>query len=92
MLCLIPIAGDLLTMMGQHDRSEVLFYHFRLEDQVPEHPLLRLIDEHMNSGFVRERLQNKCRSPVRTRPTPPRAARRLGWAPTTTIWWTTTIV
>jgi hypothetical protein len=36
MLCLIPIAGGLLIMMGQHDRSEALFYYFRLEDQVPE--------------------------------------------------------
>ncbi len=25
-------------MMGQHDRSEALFYYFRLEDQVPETP------------------------------------------------------
>ena len=25
-------------MMGQHDRSEALFYYFRLEDQVPENP------------------------------------------------------
>ena len=38
MLCLIPIVGDLLIMMGQHDRSEALFYYFRLEDQVPENP------------------------------------------------------
>jgi hypothetical protein len=28
-------------MMGQHDRSEALFYYFRLEDQVPETYLLR---------------------------------------------------
>jgi hypothetical protein len=34
MLCLIPIVGGLLIMMGQHDRSEALFYYFRLEDQV----------------------------------------------------------
>ena len=26
MLCLIPIVGGLLIMMGQHDRSEALFY------------------------------------------------------------------
>jgi hypothetical protein len=26
---------------GQHDRSEALFYYFRLEDQVPETHLLR---------------------------------------------------
>jgi hypothetical protein len=44
MLCLILIVGGLLIMMGQHDRSEALFYYFRLEDQVPEHHLLRLID------------------------------------------------
>jgi hypothetical protein len=36
MLCLIPIVGGLLIMMGQHDRSEALFYYFRLEDQVPD--------------------------------------------------------
>ena len=30
-------------MMGQHSRSEALFYYFRLEDQVPETHLLRLI-------------------------------------------------
>ena len=27
-------------MMGQHDRSESLFYYFRIEDQVPENHLL----------------------------------------------------
>ena len=32
----ILIVGGLLIMMGQHDRSEALFYYFRLEDQVPE--------------------------------------------------------
>jgi hypothetical protein len=36
MLCWILIGGGLLIMMGQHDRSEALFYYFRLEDQVPE--------------------------------------------------------
>ena len=39
----IVILGGLLIMMGQHDRSEALFYYFRLEDQVPETHLLRLI-------------------------------------------------
>ena len=29
MLCLIFIVGGLLIMMGQHDRSEGLFYYFR---------------------------------------------------------------
>ena len=57
MLCLIAILGGLLIMMGQHDRSEALFYYFRLEDQVPESHLLRLIEKHISFAFVRERLQ-----------------------------------
>ena len=44
-------------MMGQHDRSEALFYYFRLEDHVPETHLLRLIEKHISFGFVRERLK-----------------------------------
>jgi transposase len=58
MLCLILIVGGLLIMMGQHHRSEALFYYFRLEDQVPENHLLRLIEKHISFGFVRERLRN----------------------------------
>jgi transposase len=57
MLCWILIAGGLLIMMGQHDRSEALFYYFRLEDQVPETHLLRLIENHISFAFVRERLK-----------------------------------
>jgi transposase len=58
MLCLISIAGGLLIMMGQHNRSEALFYYFRLEDQIPENHLLRLIDKHISFEFVRERLRD----------------------------------
>jgi hypothetical protein len=54
----IAILGGLLIMMGQHDRSEALFYYFRLEDQVPETHLLRLIERHISFEFVRERLKN----------------------------------
>jgi hypothetical protein len=54
MLCLILIVGGLLIMMGQHDRSEALFYYFRLEDQVPETHLLRLIEKHISFTFVRD--------------------------------------
>ena len=32
MLCWITILGGVLIMMGQHSRSEALFYYFRLED------------------------------------------------------------
>ena len=45
-------------MMGQHDRSEALFYYFRLEDQVPENHLLRLIEKHISFDFVREQLKD----------------------------------
>jgi transposase len=44
-------------MMGQHDRSEALFYYFRLEDQVPETHPLRLIEKHISFAFVGERLK-----------------------------------
>jgi transposase len=57
MLFLIAILGGLLIMMGQHSRSEALFYYFRLEDQVPETHLLRLIDKHISFAFVREKLK-----------------------------------
>jgi transposase len=55
---LILIVGGLLIMMGQHDRSEALFYYFRLEDQVPETHLLRLIEKHVSFAFVREKLKD----------------------------------
>jgi hypothetical protein len=38
-------------MMGQHFRSELLFYYFRIEDQVPENHLLRLIDRHIGQSW-----------------------------------------
>ncbi|HEU0370289.1 MAG TPA: IS1182 family transposase [Candidatus Acidoferrum sp.] len=45
-------------MMGQHDRSEALFYYFRLEDQIPENHLLRLIGKHISFEFVRLQLKD----------------------------------
>jgi len=58
MLLWIAIGGGLRLMMGQHARSESLFYYFRLEDQVPESHLLRLIDTHIDFSFVREQLKD----------------------------------
>src|SRR6201982_3904409 len=58
MLCLILIVGGLLIMMGHHDRSEALFYYFRLDDYVPENHLLRLIDRHIRFDFVRQQLKD----------------------------------
>ena len=62
MLCLILIVGGLLIMMGQHDRSEALFYYFRyfrLEDQVPETHLLRLIEKHISFEWVRDSIKKQ---------------------------------
>jgi transposase len=58
MLDWISIIGGLLIMMGHHDRSEALFYYFRLQDQVPEHHLLRLIDKYVSFELVRQQLKN----------------------------------
>src|SRR6266699_3390185 len=58
MLFWIAIVGGLRLMMGQHTRSESLFYYFRLDDQVLENHLLRLVDKHIDFGFVRERLKD----------------------------------
>jgi len=65
MLGLILIVGGLLIMMGHHDRSEALFYYFRLEDQVPETQLLRLIEKHISFAFVRQQLKDRYRWAVR---------------------------
>ncbi|MGO9978864.1 MAG: transposase [Candidatus Sulfotelmatobacter sp.] len=57
MLLFIFTLGGLLLMMGHQSRSEALFYYFRLEDQVPENHLLRLIDRYVSFDFVRAKLK-----------------------------------
>jgi transposase len=58
MLFCLASVGGLTLMMGQHARSESLFYYFRLDDQIPESHLLRLVDKHIDFGFVRDRLKD----------------------------------
>jgi transposase len=58
MYWLMFILGGLLIMMGQHARSETLFYYFTLDEYIPENHLLRLIDKHISFAFVRERLKD----------------------------------
>jgi len=38
-------------MMGEQQRTEPLFYYFRLEDEIPGDHLLRLIDRHIDFRF-----------------------------------------
>src|SRR4249919_261425 len=45
-------------MMGEQSRSESLFYYFRLEEQIPEDHLLRMLDRYIDFSFVRERLKS----------------------------------
>ena len=44
-------------MMGEQARTESLFYYFRLEEQIPEDHLLRMLDRYIDFSFVRERLK-----------------------------------
>src|SRR5215468_1680599 len=53
MLRWISILGGLPIMMGHHTRSAALFYYFRLEDQIPENHLLRLIDKQVSFDHPR---------------------------------------
>jgi transposase len=59
MLLLTANFGGLLLMMGNHSPSESLFHYFRLEEQVPEDHLLRLIDRYVNFDFVRAKLKDR---------------------------------
>jgi transposase len=56
-LLLTTHGGLLIVMMGCCVRTESLFHYFSLEEYVPADHLLRLIDRHVDFGFVRERLQ-----------------------------------
>jgi len=47
-------------MMGQQNRTESLFYYFRLEEQIPTDHLLRMIDDQVDFSFVREQLKEFC--------------------------------
>jgi hypothetical protein len=52
MLCLILIVGVRLIMVGNTTAPKRCFY-FRLEDQVPETHLLRLIEKHISFDSAR---------------------------------------
>ena len=41
-------------MMGRRVMAEPLFYRFRIEDHVPEDHLLRVVDQLLDTAFVRK--------------------------------------
>ena len=67
--------GGLLIMMGHHARSEALFYYFRLQDQIPENHLLRLVDKH---AWLRQ-LTISAPTPVQGSPRATAALRTPSW-------------
>ena len=48
-------SGGTPLMMGQQTRNESLFYYFRLEEQIPDDHLLRLIDRYIDLSFLRKK-------------------------------------
>ena len=52
-------------MMGHQAHPASLFYYLRLEDQIPESHLLRLIHTHVDFRFVRQRLEPYYSAPGR---------------------------
>ena len=67
-------------MMGQQSRTESLFYYFRLEDQIPEDHLLRMIDHYVDFRFVREPLKSFYSSTGRPSIDPEVLPRFCSWA------------
>ncbi|MEF9476116.1 MAG: hypothetical protein L0958_05440 [Candidatus Mariimomonas ferrooxydans] len=45
-------------MIGDHERKKPMFYYVRMEDIVPENHLLRLVDKHIELGFIREKVKH----------------------------------
>lgn len=45
-------------MIGEKSKEERLFYYLRPEDLIPEDHILRLIHEHVDFSFIREKVQH----------------------------------
>lgn len=57
-------------MMGEQSKTESLFYYFRLEEQIPEDHLLRLLDRYIDFSVVRDGSRPSTVRPVVRRLTP----------------------
>ena len=44
-------------LLGEKPRSERMFYYVRMEEMVPENHLLRLINKHIDFGFIRDKVK-----------------------------------
>lgn len=45
-------------MLGESQRKEPMFYYVRMEEMIPENHLLRLVDKHVDLGFIREKVKH----------------------------------
>ena len=45
-------------MLGEHEKTEPLFYYMKIDDLVPEDHLLRLVDRYVDFGFVKDRVKH----------------------------------
>jgi len=45
-------------LLGESQRKEPMFYYVRMEEMIPENHLLRLVDKHIDLGFIREKVKH----------------------------------
>ena len=45
-------------MLGEHSRSEPMFYYVRMDELVPENHLLRLVDRHIDLSFIKGKVKH----------------------------------
>ena len=45
-------------MLGESQRKEPMFYYVRMEEMIPENHLLRLVDKHIDLGFIRAKVKH----------------------------------
>lgn len=45
-------------MLGEHSRSEPMFYYVRMDELIPESHLLRLVDKHIDLSFIRSKVKH----------------------------------
>jgi len=45
-------------LLGEKQRSEPMFYYVRMEDLVPEGHLLRLVDQYIDLGFIKDKVRH----------------------------------
>ena len=45
-------------MLGEHSRSEPMFYYIRMDELIPESHLLRLVDKHIDLSFIRSKVKH----------------------------------